>query len=68
MKLSLQLQPAKQKIHFSPDERIQIAEKIFEGNNTVVGFSGLLVDLAKDNAKILIRGLQLLPILNMNFN
>ena len=43
------------------DERIQIAEKIFESNDKVkvVGFSGLLVDLAKDNdAKILIRGLR----------
>ena len=46
---------------FTLDERIQIAEKNFEGNNKVkvVGFSGLLVDLAKDNnAKILIRGLR----------
>ena len=46
---------------FSLDERIQIAEKIFESNDKVkvVGFSGLLVDLAKDNdAKILIRGLR----------
>ena len=46
---------------FTLDERIQIAENIFEGNNKVkvVGFSGLLVDLAKDNnAKILIRGLR----------
>ena len=46
---------------FTLDERIHIAEKIFEGNNKVkvVGFSGLLVDLAKDNnAKILIRGLR----------
>ncbi len=46
---------------FTLDERIQIAEKIFGGNNKVkvVGFSGLLVDLAKDNnAKILIRGLR----------
>ena len=46
---------------FTLDERIQIAEKIFEGNNKVkvVGFSGLLVDLAKDNnSKILIRGLR----------
>ena len=46
---------------FTLDERIQIAEKIFECNNKVkvVGFSGLLVDLAKDNnAKILIRGLR----------
>ena len=46
---------------FTLDERIQIAEKIFENNNKVkvVGFSGLLVDLAKDNnAKILIRGLR----------
>ena len=46
---------------FTLDERIQIAEKIFEGNNKVkvVGFSGILVDLAKDNnAKILIRGLR----------
>ena len=46
---------------FTLDERIQIAEKIFESNDkvNVVGFSGLLVDLAKDNdAKILIRGLR----------
>ena len=36
---------------FTLDERIQIAEKIFESNDKVkvVGFSGLLVDLAKDN-------------------
>ena len=46
---------------FTLDERIKIAEKIFESNKkvTVIGFSGLLVDLAKDNdAKILIRGLR----------
>ena len=46
---------------FTLDERIQIAEKIFEGNEKVkvIGFSGLLVNLAKDNdAKILIRGLR----------
>ncbi|MFL2747766.1 MAG: pantetheine-phosphate adenylyltransferase [Gammaproteobacteria bacterium] len=46
---------------FTLDERIQIAEKIFEGNDKVkvIGFSGLLVNLAKDNdAKILIRGLR----------
>ncbi len=46
---------------FTLDERIQIAEKIFESNDKVkvVGFSGLLVELAKDNdAKILIRGLR----------
>ena len=46
---------------FTLDERIQIAEKIFVSNDKVkvVGFSGLLVDLAKDNdAKILIRGLR----------
>ena len=46
---------------FTLDERIQIAEKIFESNDKVkvVGFSGFLVDLAKDNdAKILIRGLR----------
>ena len=46
---------------FTLDERIQIAKKIFESNDKVkvVGFSGLLVDLAKDNdAKILIRGLR----------
>ena len=46
---------------FTLDERIQIAEKIFESYDKVkvVGFSGLLVDLAKDNdAKILIRGLR----------
>lgn len=46
---------------FTLDERIKIAEKIFESNEKVkvIGFSGLLVDLAKDNdAKILIRGLR----------
>ena len=46
---------------FTLDERIQIAEKIFERNDKVkvIGFSGLLVNLAKDNdAKILIRGLR----------
>ena len=46
---------------FTLDERIQIAEKIFEGNDKikVIGFSGLLVNLAKNNdAKILIRGLR----------
>ena len=43
------------------DERKDIANKIFTENSkvTVIGFSGLLVDLAKDNdAKILIRGLR----------
>ena len=46
---------------FTLDERIKIAEKIFKNNEKVkvTGFSGLLVDLAKDNnAKILIRGLR----------
>ena len=46
---------------FTLVERIKIAEKIFESNEKVkvIGFSGLLVDLAKDNdAKILIRGLR----------
>jgi pantetheine-phosphate adenylyltransferase len=46
---------------FTLEERIDIAEKIFHDNVKVeiVGFSGLLVDLAKDNdAKILIRGLR----------
>ena len=46
---------------FSLDERKEIANKIFSDNPkvTVIGFSGLLVDLAKDNnAKILIRGLR----------
>ena len=46
---------------FTLDERIKIAEKIFKNNEKVkvIGFSGLLVDLAKDNdAKILIRGLR----------
>jgi len=46
---------------FTLDERIKIAEKIFKNNGKVkvIGFSGLLVDLAKDNdAKILIRGLR----------
>ena len=42
---------------FTLDERIQIAES--NDKVKVVGFSGLLVDLAKDNdAKILIRGLR----------
>ena len=43
------------------EERKEIANKIFSDNPkvTVIGFSGLLVDLAKDNnAKILIRGLR----------
>ena len=43
------------------EERKEIANKIFSDNSkvTVIGFSGLLVDLAKDNdAKILIRGLR----------
>ncbi|MDA9608625.1 pantetheine-phosphate adenylyltransferase [SAR86 cluster bacterium] len=46
---------------FTLEERIDIAEKIFKDNKKVeiVGFSKLLVDLAKDNdAKILIRGLR----------
>jgi len=46
---------------FTLEERIDIAEKIFKDNKKVeiVGFSTLLVDLAKDNdAKILIRGLR----------
>ncbi len=46
---------------FTLDERIKIAEKIFKNNQKVkvIGFSGLSVNLAKDNdAKILIRGLR----------
>ena len=46
---------------FNLEERINISKRIFDGNNQVevIGFSGLLVDLAKDNdAKILIRGLR----------
>ena len=46
---------------FNLEERIDISKRIFEGNDQVeiVGFSGLLVDLAKDNdANILIRGLR----------
>ena len=46
---------------FTLDERIEIARKIFSDNEKieVIGFSGLLVDLAKNNdAKILIRGLR----------
>ena len=46
---------------FNLEERIDISKRIFEGNDQVeiVGFSGLLVDLAKDNdATILIRGLR----------
>ena len=46
---------------FNLEERIDISKRIFEGNDQaeIVGFSGLLVDLAKDNdATILIRGLR----------
>ena len=46
---------------FTLEERIDISNKIFKGNDQVeiIGFSGLLVDLAKDNdATILIRGLR----------
>ena len=46
---------------FTLEERIDISKKIFKGNDQVeiIGFSGLLVDLAKDNdATILIRGLR----------
>ena len=46
---------------FTLDERIEISKKIFSDNEKieVIGFSGLLVDLAKNNnAKILIRGLR----------
>ena len=46
---------------FTLEERIEIAKKIFSDNKKieVIGFSGLLVDLAKNNdAKILIRGLR----------
>ena len=46
---------------FNLEEIIDISKRIFEGNDQVeiVGFSGLLVDLAKDNdATILIRGLR----------
>ena len=46
---------------FNLEERINISKRIFDGNDQVevIGFSGLLVDLAKDNdAKILIRGLR----------
>ena len=56
---------------FTLEERIEIAKKIFSDNEKieVIGFSGLLVDLAKNNdAKILIRGFELLPILNMSFS
>ena len=44
---------------FTLEERIDISKRIFKGNDQVeiIGFSGLLVDLAKDNdATILIRG------------
>lgn len=46
---------------FSLEERIEIGNKIFadDPNVEVVGFSGLLVNFAKDNdANILIRGLR----------
>ena len=46
---------------FTLGERIDISKRIFKGNDQVeiIGFSGLLVDLAKDNdATILIRGLR----------
>ena len=46
---------------FTLEERINISKRIFKGNDQVeiIGFSGLLVDLAKDNdATILIRGLR----------
>ena len=46
---------------FNLEERINISKRILDGDNQVevIGFSGLLVDLAKDNdAKILIRGLR----------
>ena len=46
---------------FTLEERINISKRIFKGNDQVeiIGFSGLLVDLAKDNdANILIRGLR----------
>ena len=46
---------------FTLEERIDISKRIFKGNDQVeiIGFSGLLVDLAKDNdANILIRGLR----------
>ena len=46
---------------FTLEERIDISKRIFKGNDQVeiIGFSGLLVDLAKDNdASILIRGLR----------
>ena len=36
---------------FTLEERIDISKRIFKGNDQVeiIGFSGLLVDLAKDN-------------------
>ena len=46
---------------FTLEERIEIAKEIFSNSDKieVIGFSGLLVDLAKNNdAKILIRGLR----------
>ena len=48
-------------IIFGASSLIPSAKKIFKGNDQVdiIGFSGLLVDLAKDNdATILIRGLR----------
>jgi pantetheine-phosphate adenylyltransferase len=46
---------------FNLEERIDISKRIFKGNDQleIIGFSGLLVDLAKNNdATILIRGLR----------
>lgn len=52
--------PSKQTM-FTLDERVQLIEEVVatHGNISVVGFSGLLVDFAKqENANLLIRGLR----------
>jgi pantetheine-phosphate adenylyltransferase len=52
--------PSKQPL-FSLTERVQLAEQCFVGldNVTVVGFSGLLADFAKQNqAQVLLRGVR----------
>jgi len=49
------------KPHFSLEKRVEMIKEVAAGLNnvTVVGFSGLLVDFAKDHqAKVLIRGLR----------
>ncbi|TMP88934.1 pantetheine-phosphate adenylyltransferase [Pseudoalteromonas ruthenica] len=46
---------------FSPEERVELAKQIVAdlGNVTVIGFSGLLADLAKNHkANVLVRGIR----------